>query len=86
MKVKVDFIHAFHVTREVEIDEEEFDYWVSMNNIGPIPRDEALTKYLNDLDSEDLAEIWSDWRLDKPLPNDFELWDSRATEAEEIDG
>lgn len=81
MKVKAKWHHVIAVEREVEVDEESFNYWMHRRYGEGADRDLALTVWIENLDSEDIGEIFHDWRTSDPLPSDFELQYSEVIDA-----
>lgn len=75
MKVKATYRHVFEVTREVEVDEADFEAWLSgrMWSRAEHDRSLAIAAYLDEADAESTSEVFKDWRFDRPLPADFEL-------------
>ena len=75
MKVKATYRHVFEVTREVEIDEE--DYARLRHHEAIRDRDcsdeRLMTLLLESSLYEADAEVFRDWRTNEPLPSDFEL-------------
>ncbi len=86
MKVKATFRHVFEVTREVEIDDQEYADLVShqANRDRDTSDDYLLPVYLNTQEDEYLAKVFSDWRTSEPLPADFLLQYTEVTEAERV--
>lgn len=73
MKVQATWHHVIAVTREIEIDEEAFTAWKSHRYGAGSDTELALAVWIDELDTEEIAEVFSDWKTSKPLPNDFEL-------------
>lgn len=86
MRVKATFQHVFQVTREVEIDDDEFARLQKHQaNRDRDTSDEYLIPlHLNTCDIEYLDEVFPDWKTTEPLPDDFELLYTDVTEAERI--
>jgi hypothetical protein len=87
MKVKATFRHVFEVTREVEIDDEDFARLREHQAIRDLDTsDEYLIPiYIESQDTEFTAEVFSDWKTSAPLPSDFELQWTEVTDAERLD-
>lgn len=81
MKVKATYRHVFNVTREVEIDPEEFEEWASKRYGDGYDAELAIAVWLDEMDTEFHASTFADWRTDKPLPSDFEL---QYSEVEDV--
>lgn len=81
MKVQAKWHHVIAVTREVEVDEEAFTDWMHRRYGEGADRDLALTVWLDDLDTDQLGEVFHDWRTSEPLPDDFELQYSEVIDA-----
>lgn len=83
MKVNATYRLVFEVTRETEIDDEDYatlreherirDRDTSDERLMPL----WLEDHLYELD----AEVFHDWRTDQPLPSDFEFQYAEVTEA-----
>lgn len=73
MKVRATYRHVFNVTREVEVDEVEFKKWADERYLGGYDFELAMACWLDAQDDEFTSEVFSDWRVDRPLPADFEL-------------
>lgn len=84
MKVRATFQHVFEVTREVEVDDEDFARLVRHEEARERPGSDAgrLLLWINSQDEEVIAEAFPDWKTNAPLPSDFELLYSEATEVE----
>lgn len=72
MKVQATYRHTFVVTREVEIDEADFRAWADKRYGEGYDDDMAMAVWIDWQDTEFHAEVFSDWRTNKPLPADFE--------------
>lgn len=83
MKAQATYRHTFVVTREVEFDDEEFANWIeyratrSYDGTG-----DAFADFLNDQEDEFHSEVFKDWRLNNPLPDDFEVYESAVYSVE----
>ncbi|AUG28765.1 MULTISPECIES: hypothetical protein [Microbacterium] len=86
MKVKAKWHHVIEVEREVEVDEKAFTEWMHRLYGEGADRDLALTVWIEDLDTDTLAEVFSDWRTSEPLPEDFVLAYSEVIDAQESEG
>ena len=87
MKVNATFQHTFQVTRTVEIDDEHFREWCEAHarRTGrPLDREDAIKRFIGDLDAEDLNDLWPDWKAHQPLPGDFELMWSDVSDVERL--
>lgn len=86
MKVKATFRHVIEVTRDVVIDDEDYQRLVAHEEIRErdTTDERLLPIYLESLDTECMAEVFSDWKLSAPLPSDFELQYTEVTEAERV--
>lgn len=85
MKVKATWHHVIAVTREIEVDEEAFNEW-AQRTYGPafgdtFDRDLALAEWIHNLDTHEVAEVFSDWKTNERLPDVFELQYSEVVEA-----
>ncbi|GAA5198680.1 hypothetical protein [Microbacterium jejuense] len=81
MKVQATWHHVFEVSREVDVDEDEFKEW-KHERYGEFADDElALAVWIDQQDTEFTAEVFHDWRLSTPLPSDFELLYSDVADA-----
>lgn len=81
MKVKATWHHVIAVTREIEIDEAAFTAWKNERYGEAADTDLALAAWIETLDTEEIAEVFSDWKTSKPLPRDFELQYSDVIDA-----
>ena len=84
MKVRATWSHTFEVTREVEIDEDEYRAWAEAHPGGELRNwaysDMGLAVFLDHEDNAEVSsEVFADWRIDINLPNDFELVASEVT-------
>lgn len=86
MRVRATFQHVFQVTREVEIDDEEFArlYKHQENRDRDTSDEYLLPLHLNTQETEYLAEVFPDWKTTAPLPDDFVLQYTDVTEAERL--
>lgn len=84
MKVKATYRLTFEVTREVEVDDADFEVWKSgrMWSLAEHDRSLALASYLDQADDELTAEVFEDWRADRPLPSDFEFQEYDVVDVE----
>lgn len=82
MKVKATWHHVMKVTREVEVDWDAFTEWRDKRYGDGADTDLALAVWIDDLDTDDLGEIFRDWRTSQALPSDFELAYSEVIDAE----
>lgn len=73
MKVQAKWNHVFAVTREVEVDEADFQQWAADRYGEKYDRELAIAAWIEQQDTEFIAEVFSDWRTNEPLPSDFEL-------------
>lgn len=81
MKVKAQYHHVFEVTREVEVNEEDFAAWRDRRYGKGADNDLALTVWIEQQDTDWTAEVFHDWRSSEPLPSDFELQYSEVVDA-----
>lgn len=81
MKVQATYQHTFEVTREVEVDSDDFEEWAADRYTGDYDRDLALTVFIENQDDEFHSGAFPDWRTDKPLPRDFEFQSFEVTDA-----
>ena len=81
MKVNATYRHVFNVTREVEIDEEDFLQWAQDRYGEMYDTELAIAAWLDGMDTEFHGEVFHDWRTTAPLPNDFEL---QYSEVEDV--
>jgi len=87
MRVKAKFQHVFQVTREVEIDDEDFArLYKHQENRERDTSDEYLIPLHLNTQDEYLAEVFPDWKTSAPLPSDFELQYTDVIEAERVTG
>lgn len=88
MRVKATFLHVFEVTREVEVDDEEFArlYTHQANRERDTSDEYLLPLLLNTQEVEYLADVFPDWKTTAPLPDDFVLQYTDVTEAERVTG
>lgn len=86
MKVKATFRHVIEVTRNVEIEDDDYARLVAHEEIRDRDTSDArlLPLYLDSQDIEYLAEVFPDWKTSAPLPSDFELQYTEVTEAERL--
>lgn len=86
MRVKATFRHVFEVTREVEVDDEDFARLCEhQRNRDRDTSDEYLIPlWLDSQEAEYLADVFPDWKTSAPLPSDFELQYTEVTEAERV--
>jgi hypothetical protein len=82
MNVKVKWHHVFAVSREIEIDEVAFTEWADSRYGEGYDRDLAIAAWIEYLDLEVTADVFQDWRTNKPLPSDFDLQYSEVIDAE----
>jgi hypothetical protein len=84
MKVRARFEHVFAVTREVEIDDEDYARLVAHEQIRDrdTSDERVLPLWIDSQDVEFLGAVFPDWKTSAPLPSDFELQYSECTEAE----
>lgn len=73
MKVRATFQIVFNASREVEIDEDDFQQWAGRRYGERYDRDLAMAAWIEAQDTEFVANVFGDWRTDSPLPRDFEL-------------
>ena len=84
MKVKARFSIALEVTREVEIDDEDFAVWLAdPRHASWVDHDLATAAYLES-DDELMGGALHDWRTSEPLPSDFEVNYVEVVDAEPI--
>lgn len=83
MKAKATYQIVFEVTREVEIDDDSYETLRQHELIRDRDTsDERLMPiWLESHLYEEDAEVFRDWRTDKPLPRDFEFQYAEVTEA-----
>lgn len=83
MKVKATYRIVFEVTRETEIDDGSYAALVEHERIRDRDTsDERLMPlWLESNLYEEDAQVFRDWRTDKPLPRDFEFQYAEVTEA-----
>lgn len=88
MRVKATFQHVFQVSREVEIDDEEFArlHKHQANRDRDMSDEYLIPLHLNTRDDDYLAVVFSDWKTTAPLPDDFVLQYTDVTEAERVPG
>ena len=84
VKVRAQFRMVFSVTREVEVDEQDFDGWALRRYGEGFDRELALTVWIDDLDTDSMAEVFSDFRTNEPLPADFEFQYSETKTAHKL--
>lgn len=86
MRVRATFRHVFEVTRDVEIDDEDFQrLYTHQHNRDRETSDEYLIPlYLDTQETEYLADVFPDWKMSAPLPSDFELQYTEVTEGERL--
>lgn len=82
MKVKATWHRVIAVTREIEIDEAAFTAWKSERYGAGADTGLALTFWIDALDTEEIAEVFHDWKTSEPLPSDFELQYSDVIDAQ----
>lgn len=86
MRVKATYQLVFEVTRESEVDDEEYEELKRHEAIRD--RDDSDERVLPMLLERHLyesdAEVFHDWRTDKPLPSDFEFQYAEVTSAEPV--
>lgn len=82
MKVNATWHHVIAVTREVDVDEEEFTHWRDNNYSTPVDNDLAIAVWIDEQGDEFGAQVFSDWRTSEPLPSDFELQYSEVIDVE----
>lgn len=71
MKFDVTYQIEFEVTRTVDIDEDDLEEFARRHNHTSLGG--AAEQWLRWQDTDSMAEVFDDWRSDKPLPDDFEL-------------
>lgn len=88
MKVKATYQIVFEVTRETEIDDDSYAALVEHERIRErdVSPERLMPLWLECHLYESDAEVFSDWRTDKPLPADFEFNYAEVTEAAEVKG
>jgi len=86
VKIKATYQLVFEVTRETEIDDGELELLRHHEAIRD--RDDSDERVLPILLERHLyesdAEVFHDWRTDKPLPSDFEFQYAEVTSAEPV--
>lgn len=81
MKVQAKFRMVFNVTREVEIDDEDFEAWALKHYGSGFDPELAITVWIDDMDTDRIAEVFKDFRTNAPLPADFEFQYSECEDA-----
>lgn len=83
MKVKATYQLVFEVTREVEIDDDSYAALHKHESIRDrdVSPERLMPLWLGSNLYEEGAEVFHDWRTDKPLPADFEFQYAEVTEA-----
>lgn len=83
MKVRATYRLVFEVTRETEVDDDEYAALREHERIRD--RDASSERVMPLLLERNLygegAEVFRDWRMDKPLPSDFEFQYVEVMEA-----
>lgn len=87
MKVKATFRHVFEVTREVEVDDEDYARLARYEKVRErdTSDERLLPLWLDSQEAEYLAEVFADWRISAPLPSDFELQYTEVVESDRIE-
>lgn len=83
MKFDVKFDVKFEVTREVDIDERDLEKFMDLRGIDNV--EHAAAQWVRLQDSEFEAEVFSDWKTDQPVPDDFEFLYLDTLEARQKD-
>jgi hypothetical protein len=73
MKVQAKFNIVYAVTRDVEVDEQDFREWAHARYGETFDMELAVAAWIEAQDTDLLAEVFPDWKTSAPLPNDFEL-------------
>lgn len=83
MKVKATYRIMFEVTRETEIDDDSYAALQEHERIRDrdVSPERLMPLWLESRLYEADAEVFHDWRTDKPLPADFEFQYAEVTEA-----
>ena len=82
MRVKATWHHVIGVTREIEIDDEAFASWRSRRYPDHADHERVLSVWIEQLDTEEIAAVFPDWKTSEPLPADFELQWSEVVDVE----
>lgn len=85
MRVRATYRHVIEVTREVEVEDDTYQWWLERNGGDSASEESALIRFLNLEDTEFHAEVFRDWHTNEPMPADFELQWSEVVEAEPTD-
>lgn len=86
MRVKATYQLVFEVTREVEIDDDSYETLREHERIRDrdVSPERLMPLWLEANLYEEDAEVFRDWRTDKPLPADFEFQYAEVTDAEKV--
>jgi len=86
VRVKATFQHVIQVTREVEVDDEDYARLFAHEEIRDrdTSDERLLPLWIDSQDTEYLADVFPDWKTSAPLPSDFDLQYTEVTEAERV--
>lgn len=82
MRVKATYRHVFNVTRDVEVPDDGFEEWARLHYGSGYDRELAIAAWLDDQETEFHSDVFHDWRINEPLPPDFELQYSEVEDVE----